>query len=279
MFLIRSSACSIRQAASTLNSVTAGSLSSIQLRLANRRDVPSIQLCNLACLPENYNSNFFHHNLSQWPDLSIVAVEENKDLHNELLEDYQSRNSFTFSGNIKLNEPKVVAYVLGKVETRSCIDYDDRTSSRVHRAERIGHVTSLAVLKEFRQRGIAKALMHQLHHHLQKYGITSCGLHVRTSNAAACRLYKEDGYQIDEIIKSYYQDGEDAYFMRRSFNNDEATENIYENPYDSCRNLRKTWVNCSNGLCLPRYHHSNINKSSQYQVEESFQDRKPVFEI
>lgn len=138
-------------------------------------------------------------------------------------------------------EPKIVAYVLGKVETRPVmdIDYDypmhhqgrqgryDRHRQPQPQLETVGHVTSLAVQHEFRRSGLARALMAQLQSHLQHYSgggnsssasrgsVSSCGLHVRVSNQAACRLYQEDGYEIESVLPHYYQDGEEAYFMRK----------------------------------------------------------------
>ena len=45
----------------------------IAFRLARRSDVAGIQACNLATLPENYNSNFFVQHVRTWPELSLVA--------------------------------------------------------------------------------------------------------------------------------------------------------------------------------------------------------------
>jgi peptide alpha-N-acetyltransferase len=166
----------------------------IQLRLATRTDVPAIQRCNLACLPENYNSQFYCSHLRQWPDLALVAEEipGPKEIAKQQM---HSRNPFAgFPGGHQ--EPKIVAYVLGKVETRPLIDYDNPTAEYHHGVETLGHVTSLAVQRDFRRLGLAKAMMTQLHHHMQHQGIESCGLHVRTSNIAACRLYEDDGYQV-----------------------------------------------------------------------------------
>jgi len=243
--LLRSSACSIRQATTT---------TSIQLRLATRTDVPAIQRCNLACLPENYNSHFYCSHLRQWPDLALVAEEIHHPHSNEIPEErqQQSRNRFLgFTGEQNQSEPKIVAYVLGKVETRPSIDYNDPTS-RHDRVERLGHVTSLAVQKDFRRLGLAKEMMTQLHHHLKHHGIASCGLHVRTSNLAACRLYQDDGYQIDQIIKSYYQDGEDAYFMKRVFHHENSFS--YDQGYGPSRFVKKAWKTGPEELRLPRTH-------------------------
>lgn len=86
------------------------------------------------------------------------------------------------------------------------------------RSTMLGHVTSLAVLKPYRRCGVAAELMKQLHCHFEECYPTTEGvnLHVRVSNIAACKLYQQTmGYQIDQIIPGYYQDGEDAYFMRK----------------------------------------------------------------
>ena len=71
-----------------------------------------------------------------------------------------------------------------------------------------------------RRLGLANALMEQLHQHMMEapYSAANCGLHVRVSNDAACRLYRDAmGYKIKETIKSYYQDGEDAFYMSKPF--------------------------------------------------------------
>jgi N-alpha-acetyltransferase 10/11 len=166
----------------------------IQLRLATRTDVPAIQRCNLSCLPENYNSQFYCSHLRQWPDLALVA-EEISLIDGGAGSHKQPRNPLAgFVGGH--HEPKIVAYLLGKVETRPLINYNNPSASRCYDVEVLGHVTSLAVQKEYRRLGLAKAMMTQLHHHLQHQGIQSCGLHVRTSNIAACRLYEDDDYQV-----------------------------------------------------------------------------------
>jgi len=262
--LLRTSVCSIRQA-------TPSTGTTIQFRLATRTDVQAIQRCNLACLPENYSSHFYCTHLRQWPDLALVAEEISQPHHsNEISEERQqrSRNPFTsgFSGGPI--EPKIVAYVLGKVEMRPFIDYSDPASCRAScrdGVEKLGHVTSLAVEKEFRRLGLAKSLMNQLHHHLQHHGISSCRLHVRTSNLAACRLYQDDGYQIDQIIKSYYQDGEDAYSMKRNFSPESSTSIGYDGR--SNRFVKKAWLSGPKSLRLPRVHNLNTeyhdNSSNQ----------------
>ena len=195
----------------------------LTLRLARRTDVPSIQRCNLATLPENYNAAFYVQHMRQWPDLALVVVQE---------DDEKQREPYHFNPFAPQNQSSnnVVAYVLGKVEERTtpaCLeDYnrpDDlfRQSQRRMATELVGHVTSLAVAHEYRRQGLAAALMEQLHHQLQSGSSSSnnnnnsrsVGLHVRQSNTAATRLYERFGYVVAQQIPCYYQDGEDAYYM------------------------------------------------------------------
>jgi ribosomal protein S18 acetylase RimI-like enzyme len=143
------------------------------------------------------------------------------------------RNPFeTFDPSKPQNE--IVGYVLGKVEEAAVISSPHSSLSRSQvdnsddflggyllqrgKTEMLGHVTSLAVLPQFRRKGLAAQLMKQLHYHMEEvYHANGVGLHVRVSNAAARRLYCEGmGYGVVDVIRGYYQDGEDAFFMRKN---------------------------------------------------------------
>ncbi|GMH76239.1 hypothetical protein TL16_g07010, partial [Triparma laevis f. inornata] len=140
----------------------------LRLRLAKASDITSIQKCNLATLPENYQSAFYASHLKSWPSLALVA---------------NSLGDLFFTKREKM---------------------------------RSGHVTSLAVLKEYRRLGLASQLMDQLHHQMLLSSVSSIGLHVRVTNKAATRLYETTmGYHVSRVIPSYYQDGEDAYLMNK----------------------------------------------------------------
>ncbi|MCS7100009.1 MAG: ribosomal protein S18-alanine N-acetyltransferase [Sulfolobales archaeon] len=79
-----------------------------------------------------------------------------------------------------------------------------------------GHVVSIAVLPEFRQRGIATALMTSAMNSMKKkYGADEVYLEVRVSNEPAIRLYEKLGFKKVRVLKRYYLDGEDAYLMAR----------------------------------------------------------------
>ena len=132
-----------------------------------------------------------------------------------------------------------------------------RRSPRRRTTETIGHVTSIAVHSHARRLGIASSLLNQLHYHLgQGYNAKSVGLHVRISNGAAVKLYCERlGYDVADIIPFYYGDGEDAYFMRKDFENvmiddsgrsvvrDDDRQYYEQQQRRSSRSSRDEWVN------------------------------------
>jgi len=256
------------------------------LRLARRTDVPSIQRCNLATLPENYNQQFYADHLRRWPELAFVAVETPVKDESSM----RSSSSLLFSSSFPVQvEEKVVAYVLGKVEERA-VDITDendlteadleewanaalsRRNDNDHRAsymmtrppaattERLGHVTSLAVLEPYRRRGLALELMKQLHYHLRvHYHVPAVGLHVRQSNAAAEKLYRQFGYVCDDRIAGYYQDGEDAYFMKKALQPIESSASMASSAgssgggfFGNLRRQHRPWETGPMHLRLPR---------------------------
>eukprot|EP00560_Eucampia_antarctica_P006214 CAMPEP_0197825836 /NCGR_PEP_ID=MMETSP1437-20131217/2867_1 /TAXON_ID=49252 ORGANISM="Eucampia antarctica, Strain CCMP1452" /NCGR_SAMPLE_ID=MMETSP1437 /ASSEMBLY_ACC=CAM_ASM_001096 /LENGTH=416 /DNA_ID=CAMNT_0043426005 /DNA_START=73 /DNA_END=1323 /DNA_ORIENTATION=- len=91
----------------------------IALRLARKSDIPMIQKCNLATLPENYSCNFYNNHMRQWPDLALVAEVVNPpsqkkrskiSWNNGINQLYSRQDDNTEKGN------QIIGYVLGKVE-------------------------------------------------------------------------------------------------------------------------------------------------------------------
>jgi len=199
----------------------------ISLRIASRSDVPSIQRCNLATLPENYSPDFYANHMRRWPDLALVAEHFPSSATNSVRDggNRKRRNMIGSYDAGKEERPgKIVGYVLGKVEECNSSSLaplslkGDVKASKENLVYASGHVTSLAILPPYRRRGISKTLMRQLHHHMRtRYNAKDVGLHVRVSNLAARRLYCEGmGYNVFDVIRGYYQDGEDAFFMQKS---------------------------------------------------------------
>jgi ribosomal-protein-alanine N-acetyltransferase len=85
------------------------------------------------------------------------------------------------------------------------------------------HIATIAVLPEFRRRGIGeKLLLHALHEaHLE--GAKRAFLEVRKGNVAAQSMYLKYGFIVSGIRKGYYKDNhEDAILM--DLNNIELLE-------------------------------------------------------
>ena len=103
---------------------------------------------------------------------------------------------------------------------------EDEPATEAH-----GHITSLSVIRTWRRLGLAAKLMQQSEKQMcQAFNAKYVSLHVRyfmvfvtsllyfrKSNRAAFHLYKDTlSFDIHDIEKKYYADGEDAYSMRKT---------------------------------------------------------------
>ncbi|KKK21073.1 hypothetical protein P175DRAFT_0498989 [Aspergillus ochraceoroseus IBT 24754] len=165
--------------------------------------LPAIQTCNITNLPENYFLKYYLYHALTWPQLSFVAVVRPRN-------GYTKRTGAgTGTGDLSEQYPKVVGYVLAKME-------EEPTDGVAH-----GHITSLSVMRTHRRLGIAERLMR-----MSQRAMAEChrakfvSLHVRISNTAALHLYRDTlGFQVDNVESKYYADGEDAYAMRMDLTN------------------------------------------------------------
>ena len=122
-----------------------------------------------------------------WPQLSFVAIVRPPP-----------------GSHKKTLYPKVVGYVLAKME-------EDPPDGIQH-----GHITSLSVMRTHRRLGIAERLMRLSQRAMAEvFNANYVSLHVRMSNVAALRLYRDTlGFEVEKVEGKYYADGEDAYSMR-----------------------------------------------------------------
>jgi N-alpha-acetyltransferase 10/11 len=134
---------------------------------------------------------YFYHLLS-WPQLLWVAED--------------------FDGTI-------VGYCLAKMEEESSNSGESSSPQSKQSPPRHGHITSLSVLRTYRKRGIATALMRRSQLEMADvFDAHYVSLHVRKSNRAAYHLYSVTlAYEVNDVEKGYYADGEDAYDMRCYF--------------------------------------------------------------
>ena len=151
------------------------------IRQASEEDLVPVMNINRICLPENYSHFFFQTILRDYPKTFLVAEVNGK----------------------------IVGYVMCRVE---------RILSKLDRFrfKRAGHVISIAVLPEYRNRGIARSLLNRAINVLKdEYKCEEVFLEVRVSNSPAISLYEKLGFLKVNISRRYYLDGEDAYIMAR----------------------------------------------------------------
>lgn len=152
-----------------------------QIREASIEDIPKVMMINRICLPENYTYFFFESIFKSYPKSFLIA-----EVDGEIAGYIMCRVEWTFPKLEKLSFKKV------------------------------GHVISIAVLPEYRRRGLAKSLLENALRVLkEEYGCEEAYLEVRVSNSAAISLYKKCGFTIVKVSRKYYLDGEDAYIMAR----------------------------------------------------------------
>jgi len=73
----------------------------------------------------------------------------------------------------------------------------------------------LAVKEKNRKQGIGSALLSQFLSEMKHQNITRVELEVRTTNQDALDFYKTQGFILQEILHHFYQNGENAYSMKK----------------------------------------------------------------
>ncbi|MFZ8791168.1 MAG: ribosomal protein S18-alanine N-acetyltransferase [Thermosphaera aggregans] len=151
------------------------------IRPARTEDLDSVIRINREALPENYPRAFFEDLFNSYGKSFFVA---------------------------EAPGGEVVGYVMCRVEYKPGFFKTLLVKS--------GHIVSIAVLKEHRDRGLGLGLMaHALKSLYENYRCSETYLEVRVSNTPAINLYEKLGYVKIRVEKQYYLDGEDAYIMAR----------------------------------------------------------------
>jgi ribosomal-protein-alanine N-acetyltransferase len=83
----------------------------------------------------------------------------------------------------------VAGFIIAQVET-------DETE--------FGHIITLNVAPNYRHKGIASKLLHEIESLLRDRSISECRLEVREDNHAAIKLYHKLGYQTMGKLERYY---------------------------------------------------------------------------
>ncbi|MDE1727090.1 MAG: ribosomal protein S18-alanine N-acetyltransferase [Thaumarchaeota archaeon] len=152
------------------------------IRRCDSSDIIPVMEINLKTLPEHYSDYFYESLLAELPEAFLVAEIERK----------------------------LVGYIMCKIE------YGFSNFKKLGFVKK-GHVVSVAVLPDYRQKGIGRALVEEAMTGVKLKKSDELYLEVRCSNNEAIRLYEKLGFIIKQRLKAYYRDGEDAYLMAIEF--------------------------------------------------------------
>lgn len=196
----------------------------VNIRRATVEDILCMQNANLHNLPENYMLKYYMYHILSWPEASFVATTTDLDepTFDGLTLENGQLNQIKLDPNYVAPGEKLVGYVLAKMN-----DDPDQQNEPPN-----GHITSLSVMRTYRRMGIAEKLMRQALFALREvYKADYVSLHVRQSNRAALHLYRDTlEFEVLSVEKSYYQDGEDAYAMKKVLKLDELHPKNFAHP-------------------------------------------------
>ncbi|MDA4137114.1 MAG: GNAT family N-acetyltransferase [Thaumarchaeota archaeon] len=151
------------------------------VRRCTPEDIPSVINVNSLTLPEHYSDYFYYEILKDFPNTFLVAEMDGK----------------------------VAGYIMCRME------YGLSMTKRFGLAKK-GHIISVAVLEEYRNKGIGTKLMKDGLEEVRKESGKECYLEVRITNVGAIELYKVLGFKVTNTLHGYYKDGESAYTMAMS---------------------------------------------------------------
>jgi len=78
-------------------------------------------------------------------------------------------------------------------------------------------ILMISVSKNYRRKKIGKTLLEKIEKIILNKGINEIDLEVRTRNTSAIKFYQKNGYVIEDKIENYYQNGDNAYIMKKIF--------------------------------------------------------------
>ncbi|KAI5195183.1 acyl-CoA N-acyltransferase [Aureobasidium subglaciale] len=172
-------------------------------------DLLKFNPCNLDHLTETYNIGFYLDYFSKWPELCMV---------------------------IEGRHGEIEGYILGKVEASPYAAphtpynpaHPAYTTQYPNYLPWHAHITCLTVSPSSRRLGHATALSSSLESIGNRQNAWFVDLFVRVENTAAIELYKKMGYSVYRRIVDYYNDGSDAFDMRKPLARDVEGKTVRE---------------------------------------------------
>jgi len=77
-------------------------------------------------------------------------------------------------------------------------------------------ILMLAVAKQHRRYGVGKSILTQFLKEVALQNIKQVELEVRIDNKQAISFYQKNGFNVIDALTKFYQNGEDAYLMKRA---------------------------------------------------------------
>lgn len=154
----------------------------LNIRVFKLDDLERVMYINSKALPENYSSYFYRDLYTKYPETFLVAEIEGE----------------------------IQGYIMCRVE---------RGWSKKGRLSpaRLCHIVSIAVMEEYRRKGIGSELIIQaMARGRRVYDCDEGYLEVRVSNEPAITLYSKLNFSKVKRNYGYYLDGEDAWVMAAS---------------------------------------------------------------
>ena len=188
-------------------------------------DLLKFSSTNLDHLTETYNIGFYLEYLTKWPELCQVI--EGIDGQ---IEGYSTSHCHPHTSRVLTTRT-----VLGKLESSPYLSpiepYEPIEAARLqpNYLPWHGHITALTVAPSARRLGHATALSTALERSSDAAGAWFVDLFVRASNEIAKELYRKMGYSVYRRVVDYYNDGEDAFDMRKPLSRDKGRDTIREN--------------------------------------------------
>ena len=148
------------------------------LRNYKTGDLSTIREIEKDTFPQPWSERFFEYIIDTAPELFIIAE----------------------------HEDRIIGYIIG----------DLREKRDPQGITLLGHVLNIAVVKEWRKKGIGTIMMDELEARFILRDTTQSFLEVRVSNTIAQKFYTKRNYFTTGRIKDYYVD-EDALIMTKLF--------------------------------------------------------------
>ena len=73
----------------------------------------------------------------------------------------------------------------------------------------------IATSSHYRRKGIGSLLLKRFEQEIIAHGLSSITLEVHVDNTKAQQFYKRHGYVISETIQGFYQNGKNAFTLRK----------------------------------------------------------------